>query len=409
MPVLRIDKLVHRGLGLARDSSRVWMLPLAAPGDLVEAEGVADRRHWILGRIVRVLEPGPGRIEPVCAEFGRCGGCHLQHIDPAAQVAAKRDVLVETLRRLGRVVIPVPEVVTGSPWAYRCRVELHVRANRVGFFREGSHEVVEAAACPIAHPALSDSIASIRAVVRSIAPAEVELVRGSAPGVVLVVRSGDRQADVRGLAILPGVAGAWAGSRKGRSWTWSCVGLGRIRWKTGPAEYDVDARAFTQANVALNAALVEAVTVLAGAAAGDDVVDLYSGAGNLAFPLAACGARVRAVEAEGEAVESARAAAAGLGMDGITFVRGRVEDRLREIRDRVDVVVADPPREGLGPVARVLAGMACGRLVLVSCEPAALARDLRVLVEGGWRMERLVFVDMFPQTWHIEAVVRLVK
>lgn len=427
MARLRIEKVVPGGSGLGREDGRVWLVPYTAPGDVIEARAVREHATYVEGACVAVLEPGPDRVDPRCPLFGRCGGCQLQHLSRDAQVEARRAILLGSLRRFARIEGLEPEVVTGADWEYRGRVEFHVAASRLGFFEPGSHDLVPVDDCPIAAPEIRRLIPDLQRVVaeaRVTGPANLEAVAGTDREVVLV---GDGPPGWFSPALpfllegLPGVAGVLLHTR-GRYWL--PMGRTTVPWtmpgpEGGDLRVDLDPRGFSQANVGLNPRLVETVVRLAAPGPGEEVLELYAGAGNFTLPLLAAGrggepARITAVESNREALQVLERAAAthGLVSDTVlTCVPGRADSVLRRLVDarrRFDRVVADPPRVGIGPATRLLPRLGPFQMVLVSCEPATLARDVAWLVEAGYAPDALAFVDMFPQTAHVEAVLRLV-
>jgi 23S rRNA (uracil1939-C5)-methyltransferase len=412
-----IERLVHRGAGLARIDGRVCLVPGTAPGDRVRVRTVRERPGLIEAVAVEILEPGPDRVAPRCPVYGRCGGCQWQHLDATRQPSLKAGILVDTVRRLGRIDLPTPRIVAGAPWAWRGRIELHASPRAaLGFFAAGSHEIVPCEGCPIALPALSDLIGPLRHAVAAHppdGPITIEPVAGADGSIVVVVRGSGRGPTVlaNAIAALPGVSGVTAGT-VGRGGTrWAATGQTHVPWTVpgpdGPLTLHLDPRGFSQANPGLNPDLVRTVATALDARAGTRVLELYAGAGNLTVPLAAGGLDLTAVEVNAPAMAEGRAAVEALGRTG-RFLPGRVEDVVHSLAgSRFDAVVADPPRTGLGPVARAVADLAASRLVLVSCEPATLARDLRVLADAGYGVQDAILIDMFPQTWHIEAVVLL--
>lgn len=413
-----IERLVHRGPGLARVDGRVCLVPGTVPGDRVRLRVVRERPGLIEAEVEALLAAGPDRVAPRCPVFGRCGGCQWQHVDADRQPALKAEILVDTVRRLGRLDLPAPRVVAGAPWGWRGRIALHASATgALGFFAAGSRQIVPCDACPIAMPALSALIAPLRAAAEACppgGPATIEPVVGDDGAIAVVVRGPGRgiAALARRIAGLPGVAGVVAGHDGPHGTRWTTTGRARVRWTVPGPEgralaLDLDPRGFSQANPGLNGALVSAAIAGLDAPPGARVLELYAGAGNLTLPMIARGLSVTAIEVNGPALADGRAAARRLGGDA-RFLAGRVEDVVRSLAgSRFDAVVADPPRTGLGPAAAAIAALAPARVVLVSCEPSTLARDLRVLADAGFAVRDAVLVDMFPQTWHVETVVTL--
>jgi 23S rRNA (uracil1939-C5)-methyltransferase len=284
----------------------------------------------------------------------------------------------------------------------------------VGFFARASQELVDVKRCPIAQPAIDRLAAPTAAAARDPVPAgpwEVEWVSDGKGGAVGLLVADFAGALAGALAALPGVSGLAVRRRSGHAWT-AVAGATRVSWTTagpqGPIRLESEARDFSQANAGLNPALVAKVLELASPHPGERTFEPYAGAGNLTIPLLLAGADVTSAEIAREAVADARAAADALGLRG-TFLAGDATAHARRLAargERFDLLVADPPRTGLSDPA-ALAGLAASRIVLVSCEPSALARDVASLASAGYRLDRLALVDMFPQTFHVEAVARL--
>ncbi len=413
---LRIESLVHRGQGLARLDGKVWMVPFTVPGDEVEAMAVRSRPSLVEGRMTRLVSSGPNRVEPPCPWFGRCGGCHLQHLDSRVQAHHKAAVLIDTFRRIAHLDLTVSRVITGDPFGYRSRIELHAAAEGVGFFAGQSHRIVPIEACMIAQPMLSEAIVPLRCAMRETGMGPlctVELVAAGSGDMVAVGRCATNRPDrlLAALMALPGVRGAAAG-RPGQWQEWGDL---EISWPTlagvdRPVEARCDARGFAQANAGLNRGLVAAAMGLVCPQPGQRIVELYCGAGNLTLSLAAGGADVVAVEVDAGGIEAAEANMARL-LPGqaARHVAGNVLTLLPRLAAQGpwDVVVADPPRTGLGPALDGVVALEAESVVMVSCDPATAARDVAGLVAAGYRVGECVLVDMFPQTWHMELVIGL--
>jgi len=374
----------------------------------VRARVRARARRYLRAELVDVVRAGAVRTAPPCPAFGRCGGCQWQHVDLAAQRAAKTQVVVEQLARVGGIPdAPVRPILAADGLAYRTRITLVAEARRLGYHRRGSHVLEEVDACPIATPALAAHLDAAREWMARL-PAVVErMTIAEAPGGVAFVAmlgrapaSGDvattdaflhAHASVRGVVLRGG----------GRRTT-----LGDVTVHA-PVEDDLvleaPADAFTQINPAANRLVVASALDLGAFSTGARVLDLYCGIGNFALPLARRGVAVRGVERDAVAVAAARANAARLGV----AARFDVADVARALGDAdgaLDGVVLDPPRGGAAAALAPLAALRPRRIVYVSCDPATLARDAARLVAGGWRLVVAQPVDVFPQTFHVETV-----
>jgi len=419
--VLRIDGPAHLGQGVGRLDGKVWMIPFSAVGDTVMAVPEKDHGSWIAGRLVSIAQPGPGRVEPFCPVYGMCGGCHLQHIDAQAERQWKTTVLRDVLERIARIEPGPVRYLAGSDRSCRCRVLMHAGGGRgtrdAGFFQAGSHRIVRPGQCPVAVEPVARLLEPIRQLVRNgggAGDATIEPVCGADGKVVVVVNqeSGDPTALCEAIAGLPGVSGVlFRGGRPG----WRKIGAGSVRWPTaglpGQVEYiDVDPRGFTQSHIEMNPTLVETVIgALGDGIQGMKVLELFAGSGNFTLGLAMRGASVVATDINAAAV---RAAAEGFESRGlhVDHESGDIEDVLSRMVagfGRPQAILADPPRSGLGRQAAAVAGLKADRVVLCSCEPSALARDLGPFLLAGYGIDEITLVDMFPQTYHMETVISL--
>lgn len=392
---LEIEKLVTGGEGLARHQGIPIFVPRTAPGDRVRAKVVGRRPDYGRAEVVELLAPGPGRRPPPCPVFERCGGCDLQHLGDDVQLRAKVEAAAETLRRLGGIDLPADvAVVPGQPLGYRLRTQLQIadgeRGREVGYFARGSHALVPVDGCPILVPALGALLPSLPGLL------------GATPHRRLDLAVGDDGA----ISVAPVVEG---------------LPHGEVTVEVGGLVYGFDARCFFQGHRPLLPTLVE--TALGGELAdsgepandgepadrGELAVDLYCGVGLFSLALARRYRRVVAVDGDRVAIRYARANAKRNRLPNVTFHARSVDGWIGELPKGADRILVDPPRNGLGrPVVRALVAAAAGRLTYVSCHPATLARDLRGLARA-YRLTRLVFLDMFPQTGHLEVVAQLVR
>lgn len=427
---IRIDAIAHggEGVGTLPSGKRVFV-PLTAPGDEVEIALVEERARFARGRLLRVFSPGPERKEMPCPHAPVCGGCQLQQISHRGQLAAKEANFYDALERLGgipradipdaRPILPSPE-----PFRYRIRARLQVRGGRLGYHQRGSHSLVAIETCHLLAPELEAHALRLGAHLgdRPIPHlAAVELCLGADGSVALALepevrapRSWARGA--RDLLELPGVIGVVIlGPRKGRHRPPpGLIGHPVVR-REAPLAPGVDLLlrpdAFAQANAAANEVLVERAIEEVSPKEGEEVLELFSGNGNFSFALAARGARVSAVESDRVALDLARRALADAPFASrVDLVerdaRAALEKFASEGR-RFDRLLLDPPRAGAKEILPALLALSPERIVYVSCDPATLARDLRTLVEGGYRLRTAQPIDMFPQTFHLEGVVSL--
>jgi 23S rRNA (uracil1939-C5)-methyltransferase len=414
--MVRILGIAAGGDGVGKlEDGRTVFVPRTAPGDLVEVERLRESKRFARARLARVLEPGPNRVIPRCPHYTRddCGGCQLQHLNPAAQLSAKQSIVGETLRRVGKVEVPDPSVIpSGRMWDYRARITLARDASgRIGLHPlDRPDRVFNLDRCYITDPALM----------------AVWKVMRRDPGLLpddlrhLVLRL-DRRG---GRHVIVQTAGkrAWqtyaelerafhAAAAPAIIWYHPDGGAPRV---VAGASDAYPATVFEQVNPEMGDTAREFALERLGAVMGRHVWDLYAGIGETTAALLAAGGTVESVEADPRAVRLAsirarevlRLPAEGRFPAGIACHVGRVEDTLPKLKDP-DLIIANPPRSGMDSVAvdRILERRA-GRLVYISCDPATLARDIGRLAPR-FRPRSVQAFDLFPQTAHVETVTVL--
>ena len=408
-PVLTVERLTFGPDALARHEGQVVFVPLAAPGDEIEARVTARARGYLRAEVARVRRPGPARVAPVCPVFGRCGGCQWQHVALEAQREAKRAIVVEQLARLAglRDVDVRPTRAASAGLGYRSRITLVAEGRRLGYHRRGSHVLEEVPACAIAAPAIEAHLAVVRAWAAGLrAPLDRVTIAETPGGLALVAafRAPPGPRDVAATEATLATHASVRGAVLAHGTTRHCLGDPAVRLEVEPGVVlEAPADVFTQVHPAANRLLVRSVVELGAFAAGARVLDLYCGVGNLGLPLARRGIAVEGVERSAVAIDAARANARRLGLDA-RFVVGDVAAALRTTTGRVDGVVLDPPRAGAADALDALAALGAPRIVYVSCDPATLARDLRTLGMRGYAVRTVEPVDVFPQTFHVEAI-----
>lgn len=384
---LTVEKLVYGGQGLSRNDGRVMLTPLTLPGETILAEPL-DKLH---ARLIEVQQRSPLRVPPPCPFFGTCGGCHYQHAPYEYQLTQKVEILREVVRRVAKQEAPAEiRVVSGAEWGYRNRTQLHVRDGEIGYLRMGSHELCPVDHCPISSPRLNEAIASLISLVQD----------RRFPDFIRTVElfTNEREVQFNVLDTDKPLA------RHFFDW---CAGeipgyaSGAIEYEAAEQCFRVGPRSFFQVNRFLPTALVD--EALKGAE-GETALDLYAGVGLFSIALATRFRKVTAVESSPSGIADLRHNAARAGVD-VESVRSATEEYLIGLDEVPDFVLADPPRDGLGKSAvQELLRLSPKRLHIVACDPATLSRDLRALTEGGYRLEAMTLVDLFPQTYHLETI-----
>ena len=421
--LVTIEKPIYGGSFLAHNEGKAMFVPLAQPGEQARVRIVDGKRGYATAEVEEIVTASPQRVAPACPHFGACGGCQYQHATYAAQLGYKQEILRETLERGG--VYPPEDIaaLAGEPWAYRNRIRLAFDANEdAGYRGRRSHAVIPIAECPIAAPLLVRAALAASRILRespaSLRVSEISLFCDAAETALLasvtVAGSGKRGFDDFAQALagnVPELKGMEFLAEGGKGQAPQSVaqwGANSLLYRAAGVDYRVDQGAFFQVNRWLVDALVERVTAHAR---GGLAFDLFAGVGLFARQLANHFTRVIAVES---ASASIAALAHNLrGTSAIAVKAATLEFLRRErSRERPDLVIVDPPRTGLGAeTTALLAEIAAPEIVYVSCDPATLARDLRPLVDSRsgprYVIDQIALVDLFPQTFHLETVVRL--
>ena len=387
-----MEKLVYGGDGLGRVEGRVVLAPFVLPGERIRAEAEREKPGLVRARTLEVIEPAGARLAAPCPYFGRCGGCHYQHAPYDLQLTAKRTILAEELRRLGKIEPPSEvAIVSAEPWGYRNRAQLHIESGRLGYREARSHKLCAIDQCPISSPKLNQVIATLNEMLRD--PRWPRFVHG------LEIFTDEEQVQL--------TVGDTDRPVAKRFFEWCAENIPGL--VSGPLDYQqrfrVSNHSFFQVNRFLLDPLVETAV---GAARGETALELYAGVGLFSLALGPRFREVVTVESGSVAVRDLRF---NLDRAGFTHVRAEkntAEEYLEKLDRAPDFVLLDPPRAGVGKaVVTHLVRLQPRAVTIVSCDPATLARDLAGLVAAGYRIEKMTLIDLFPQTYHLETVVTL--
>jgi 23S rRNA (uracil1939-C5)-methyltransferase len=399
---LQIEKLVYGGAGLSRHEGQVYLVPKTAPGESVVAATTKSKANFSRASLIEVLSPAPERVAPPCPHFAACGGCHFQHLPYELQLHWKREILRELFERAKLTLDVAIETIASEPLGYRNRTQFHFHDGKVGFLEEGSHRLVPIEGCPVSSPKINEVFVALQRMARNhrfpkfLKSLEVFTDEQQVQFNVVETNQPLAKHFFQWLANeVPGVRD------------------GAITYKAYGYEWKVSYRSFFQVNRFLIDALTDHTLGQArgGEARGAHAMDLYAGVGLFSLPLARRFERVTAVESGKVAMYDLEANAKSYSVPNIRIVQASVDAFLADfpVTDRPDVIIADPPRSGLGKIATEhLARIQAPMLRLVSCDPSTLVRDLAPLFSAGYRMQAIQLIDLFPQTYHMETICTLV-
>ncbi len=437
---IRITDLSPTGDSLGRWDGRVVFVPDAVPGDVVRVRLNHVKPRYGYGQLLELLEPGPGRIRPACIVADKCGGCQWQVVDYPLQVQAKQEQVQAALERIGKFTsVPLDPIIPAPhPLGYRNKVSYPLAFHRgqvqAGYYRKGSHRIVNLNQCPVQDARLNPLLTGIKLDIQDQAWSiyneqtqtgalrHLGLRIGRQTGEILltlVTASDDltelaEQAAVW-LSTYPGLVGVCLnynpkpGNQIFGPETEVIAGRGYLREHFAGLEFQINSTSFFQVNTEQAEALVEIIQTELALTGTEMILDAYCGVGTLSLPLANQARRILGVEINPAAVRQAQANAAINHISNAEFCQADIANWTLEPQLHPDVVLIDPPRKGCEPATLSnLETLAPARIVYVSCNPATLARDLAELChQGSYELNRVQPLDFFPQTAHVETVAFL--
>ncbi|WP_294181063.1 23S rRNA (uracil(1939)-C(5))-methyltransferase RlmD [uncultured Clostridium sp.] len=448
--ILRISGIGYRGEGVGRIDGFTFFIPGALQGEKVIVKAVKVNKNFAFGKLLDVVEPSPERVNPPCAVYKRCGGCQLQHMSYSAQLNFKKNRVRECLERIGKFEVTESSGENSlklydtlgmkNPYRYRNKVQLPVGRDesglKIGFYANRSHDIIDMDSCLIQDESADRVVKSIRkwiekynvpvydektgrgiirhimirkafvtgeimvVIVTSVSeiPHKAEFIEAliqNIPHIVSIIQNiNDRRTNV----IL--------GDKSVTLW-----GKDSISDYIGKFRFNISPMSFFQVNPLQTKILYRKVLEYAHLTGNEIVFDAYCGTGTISLFLSQKAKKVYGIEIVESAVENAGVNARENGIHNVKFISGKSEEiipKLAEEGIKADVMVVDPPRKGCdAALLRFAASMSPRTIVYVSCDPATLARDLGILSNLGYRPEKVQPVDMFPQTAHVETVVKL--
>ena len=388
---LEIEKLIYGGEGIGRVNQQAVFVAYAAPGDRVRVKITKLERNFARGVIEEILVPSTARREAPCQHFGICGGCQLQHLEYAAQLKAKAEFIRASLQRIGGIDWKKDiEILAADEFGYRSRAEIKIqrtedRITKLGFFQANSHEVCNVTECPVLLPEANRALQRLHT--------KPKLVPKRATRIFLAVSDDE-------TVMVPATGE--------NSKAAEIDAQGTIHQSIAGFDYTFGSRSFFQGNRLLIEQLVATATA---DARGAIAFDLYAGAGLFSLPIAKHLEQVYAVEGSklsgNHGINNAKANR----VKNVDYAVKSVEAWLKYDAPKLprpDWVILDPPRAGAGEiVVNRLMELKPARIIYVSCDPATLARDLKSFTKTNYKIDSIVGLDMFPQTYHVETVVKL--
>ncbi|MDQ0195748.1 23S rRNA (uracil(1939)-C(5))-methyltransferase RlmD [Paenibacillus wynnii] len=480
--VLDIIGMTHEGEGVGRVEGFTLFVQGALPGEKVQAKVLKTKKQYGYAKLLKIVKASSDRIGPPCPIYDQCGGCQLQHMDYDAQLAWKRQLVVDNLERIGKLtvagnnesrkselsagqnedesvgksggesnvhinrpsegILVRPTLGMDEPWRYRNKAQVPIGVTDGGlvggFYARGSHRIVDMETCLIQHEHNDAVVAAVKSIGSHLGISAYNEETGRGLLRHVVVKKAFRTGEMMLVLVTNGRdiphLDAWIGSIREQlpqvasicqnvntkqtnvifgDETRTLWGRDVIYDYIGDVQFAISARSFYQVNPAQTEVLYGKTVEYAGLTGKETVIDAYCGIGTISLFLAQHAEKVYGVEIVREAIEDARANAVLNEMKNVVFEVGASEDVIPKWKEQgitADVIVVDPPRKGCDPrLLETILEMKPERVVYVSCNPSTLARDLRVLEDGGYTTVEVAPVDMFPHTTHVECVVVLYR
>ena len=457
---VRITDLTTEGEGVGKVDTFALFIKDALPGDTVECRIMKVKKTYGYGKLLRVVEASPDRVEARCPKARPCGGCQIQEMDYGAALRFKTGKVRETLRRIGGFsvcderrdgegIFVEPCIGMEAPWRYRNKALIPFGTDRegritAGFYAGRTHSIIETEDCLLSPPEFGEIVRIVREHLKQYDISVYDEMTGKGLFRHLMIRKGFSTGELMVCLVvnggtLPGLEtlgetikrAMTARSLSFRSLslnentasgnvilspkTKTVFGDGFIEDRIGSVRFRISPNSFFQVNPVMTSRLYGKALEFAALTGRETVWDLYSGIGSISLFLAKHAKKVYGVEVVPEAVRDAKENAALNGIANAEFFLGKAEEVLprwvlSHPGEKIDVIVTDPPREGCDPKClETMLKLSPDRIVYVSCNPSTLARDLRILADGGYEVRRVQPVDMFPFSGHVESVVELTR
>ena len=449
---IRIEDYTHEGLGIGRADQMAVFVKDTVIGDLIQAKLIKLKKTYAYGRLMDIIEPSPQRVDALCPQARPCGGCQLQMMAYSSQLAWKKEKVKNCLEKIGgfseteitAVLLPIKGM--DHPWHYRNKAQFPIGTDKegrpmAGFYAGRTHSIIGQADCLLGADANRDILDILlshmgRTGIKSydektgtglirhcLIRCSAETLRGGIGEIMICLVTNGRKIPekeelIERMRAVPGVVSIVQNINTSRSnvilgtETKLLWGKSFIEDSIGDIRYHISARSFYQVNPVQTRFMYDTVRSFADLSGYETVWDLYCGTGTIALYLAGSAGHVYGVEIIPEAIEDARENAGRNRIANATFFCGKAEEVLpafyREHGTGADVMIVDPPRKGCDAhLLTAMSAMKPRRIVYVSCDPATLARDLKVLCAAGYAIQKIQPIDMFPQTIHVETVCLL--
>lgn len=427
---LKIEKLNLGAQGIGYINGKVCFVDFVIPGEEVKAEIITEKKDYNVAKVIEIIRPSPSRVKPFCQVFGLCGGCQLQHIDYNKQLTLKREILIDTLRHIGKIELSDVEVFYHEPWYYRNRAQLPVQNGcnlKIGYFSKGTHRVISHEICYINQLEINNLLVILKERIKKSGIEIYDEIKHRGNLRHIIIRRGTNTGQifvtfVTKEKLLPkklyeglmdevkeivGISQNINDKKTNRilgERNITFAGKNFYEEILTDKKFHIGPTSFFQINIPVFEKIIEKIKE---EIEGGNILDLYSGVGVIGVCVAQMCENLIAIEENSASVKEGIKNAKLNGVSNIKFIAGSVENFIESI-DKCDTLILDPPRRGAGEkVINHIAKLGAKKVIYLSCNPATLARDANFMLKNGYFIKKLYLFDMFPQTYHIESLMVL--
>ncbi|MBP1761119.1 MAG: methyltransferase, TrmA family [Firmicutes bacterium] len=411
-----IDGISHAGEGVARINGKATFIPFTIPGETVTIKLTEEKKNYQRAHLENIITPSPDRIDPPCRHYFICGGCSYQHVNYERQMVLKRQVVEETIKRIGGIDVKVnPVIGMEDPWHYRNKVEWHTGIKSgepvLGYYINNSHTLIDIEDCLLISQNMKDCSRYIKRYLQKLQlPAGCEIiVRQSVSGDLMFIFNGTGTSEIDYSQMVRDYEEASIYSFD-QGVPMLHNGKPRLLEKLGELAFEISPLTFFQVNHMQTERMLEIIKDYAQLRRSDAVLDAYCGTGSIALSIARDVNKIVGVESFKAAVKDAKRNAFNNQITNCRFIKGNCEDIIPEMEEDFNVVILDPPRSGCKKeLIQAVIKKSPRSIIYVSCNPSTLARDLALFINTSYIVEQVQPIDMFPQTHHIECCVLLCR
>jgi len=409
-----VDGISHTGEGVARIDGKATFIPFSIPGETVSIKITEDKKNYQRAELENIIIPSSARIEPPCPYYYKCGGCSYQHVDYTRQLDLKRQIVKETLKRIGGIDIEVNQTIGMEfPWRYRNKVEWHmgIEAGQptIGYYINNSNSLIGIDNCLLISQEMKDYSCYIKENLQTLnVPEDGEIImRHSSCGQLMIIFIGAGSSEINFAQMLNycEVASVYSIDQ---DVTRLHFGDTRLEEKLGEITFEISPLAFFQVNHIQTEKMLEFVKDFAQIRRSDTVLDAFCGTGSIALSIARYVNKVVGVESFKSAIKDAKRNAFLNNITNCKFIKGACEEIVPALDEKFNVIILDPPRSGCKKeLIQAVIKKSPRNIIYVSCNPSTLARDLALFKDSSYTVEQVQPIDMFPQTHHVEVIIMM--